>query len=181
MSAGSIWRLAVSETVLFLVLNHSKPPNSSLAVNATCELSFTFRGPGKRWQMSKLKSVILGILPLLAIGDITLVVRSDGTGNFSSVQAALDSCAPGSNPDLGRVTLLLRGHFFEAVEVYSNFTGGVSFVGTGAEPLDALIIDNRPGTVYSWLSATVKVDCNGVCKETLSWASRTRASTPLPL
>ena len=89
---------------------------------------------------------------------ISLTVHSDGSGNFTSVQAALDSCAPGAHPDLGRVTLLLRGLFFESVEVYSNFSAGVTFIGTGEGPLDALIINNRPGTLYSWLSATVKVD-----------------------
>lgn len=112
------------------------------------------------WSVPRLLAAAC-LLALRVAGDTTLVVRSDGTGNFTSIQAALDSCTPGSNPNLGRVTLLLRGLFFEAVEVYSNFTGGVDFVGTGAGPLEALIIDNRPGTVYSWLSATVKVDCNG--------------------
>ena len=92
--------------------------------------------------------------------DVTLAVYSDGTGNFTSVQEALDACAPGSNPNLGHVTLLLRGLFVESVEVYSNFTSGVEFIGTGSSPLDALIINDRPGTVYSWLSATVKVDSN---------------------
>ena len=103
--------------------------------------------------------------------DISLTVFSDGSGNFTSVQQALDWCAPGSNPSLGHVTLVLQGVFFESVEVYSNFTSGVAFVGTGASPLEALIINDRPGTVFSWLSATVKVDSNDFFAQNVAFAN----------
>jgi pectin methylesterase-like acyl-CoA thioesterase len=63
----------------------------------------------------------------LAVGNVTLTVRSDGTGQFTSVQAALDSLQPGSNPTLGHVTLQLEGLFREVVTVYANFTQGVTF------------------------------------------------------
>ena len=66
-------------------------------------------------------------------GDVTLYVRKDGSGNFTSVQAALDHCAPGSNPNLGTVTLHIAGHFFERVNVYSNFSKGVVFIGDGGQ------------------------------------------------
>lgn len=42
-------------------------------------------------------------------GDVNWTVRPDGSGNFTSVQAALDYAAPGSNPDLGTVTLRILG------------------------------------------------------------------------
>jgi hypothetical protein len=42
-------------------------------------------------------------------GDVTWTVRADGSGNFTSVQAALDYAAPGANPDLGTVTLHILG------------------------------------------------------------------------
>ena len=103
--------------------------------------------------------------------NVTLTVHSDGTGNYSSIQTALDSCLPGSNPELGRVTLLIRGIFKETVEVYSNFTGGVDFIGTGSGPLDALVINDRPGVIYSWLSATVKVDSNDFTARNIAFAN----------
>lgn len=117
----------------------------------------------------------LGILalcvPAYRAQDVSLTVHSDGSGNFTSVQAALDYCAPGVHPDLGRVTLLLRGLFFESVEVYSNFSAGVTLIGTGEGPLDALIINNRPGTLYSWLSATVKVDSDDFFARNVAFAN----------
>jgi pectinesterase len=93
-----------------------------------------------------------------ALADVTLIVRSDGTGQFTSVQAALDSCNPGSNSSLGHVTLMLEGYFRERVTVYSNFTDGVAFVGTGAVPTDATIAFNEAGVnVTTWNSSTVTV------------------------
>ena len=85
--------------------------------------------------------------------DVTLSVRSDGTGNFTSVQRALDSLASGHNPSLGHVTLTLLGSFRERVHVYANFTRGVTFVGTGASPLDSLIIFNVSGAVVGTFSS----------------------------
>ena len=91
---------------------------------------------------------------LLVGADVTLTVRSDGSGQFTSVQRALDSLAPGLNASLGHVTLQLLGRFHERVHVYANFTGGVTLVGQGATPLDALIIYNvsgaAVGTFSSW-------------------------------
>jgi len=72
------------------------------------------------------------LLPLVlarVAADVTLRVCSDGSGDFSSVQRALDSLTPGVNASLGRVTLRLSGFFRERVTVYSNFTGGVTFLG----------------------------------------------------
>jgi pectin methylesterase-like acyl-CoA thioesterase len=91
-------------------------------------------------------------------------------GNFSSVQAALDSLAPG-NRSVGPVTLFLSGTFRERVTVYSNFTAGVAFVGDPGRPPPpgappgapgALIIYNvsgasGPGTFGSW---TLRVDAD---------------------
>jgi pectinesterase len=112
----------------------------------------------------------LGPSDSLAV-NVTLTVSSDGSGNFTSIQRALDWCSPGTHPDLGHVTLLLRGVFFESVEVYSNFTSGVSFIGTGNGPLEALIINDRPGTVYSWLSATVKIDSDDFFAHNVAFAN----------
>lgn len=99
-----------------------------------------------------------------AASDVQYTVRSDGSGNFTNVQAALDFCDPGNNPGLGRVTLLIKGHFFERVQVYSNFSGGVLFQGEGATPLDALLEYNvsgpaAGGTFNSW---SVRVDAPNV-------------------
>lgn len=96
-------------------------------------------------------------------GDITLVVRSDGSGQFTSVQAALDFCNSTTDPTLGHVLLDIQGRFYEQVYVESSFSAGVSFVGTGAAPQDALITFDRPGGLYStWYSQTVMVQARNV-------------------
>ena len=82
-----------------------------------------------------------------ADSDVTLRVFADGSGDYSSVQAALDSLAPGAHPELGHVTLLLAGTFRERVVVYSNFSRGVDLVaassaGGGARPL---VVYNESG------------------------------------
>jgi pectinesterase len=95
--------------------------------------------------------------------DITLYVRSDGTGNFSSVQAALDSCnatAANSSSTLGHVTLHLLGTFRERVEVVRGFPNGVTLLGDGAAPTDATVVFNVSGFVSpfgTWGTATVFV------------------------
>lgn len=73
-----------------------------------------------------------------APGDVDLLVASDGGGNFTSVQSALDWLAPGAHPGLGHVRLRLRGVFRERVYIYSNFTRGVrveAAAGAAARPL----------------------------------------------
>lgn len=99
-----------------------------------------------------------------ARADVSYTVRSDGSGQFRSVQAALDFANPGSNQSLGHVTLHIQGLFWERVNVYSNFTGGVSIIGDGPTPLDNLIIYNvsgslppSPGTFGSW---TMRIDAH---------------------
>jgi pectinesterase len=77
---------------------------------------------------------------------VTLRVLSGGGGDFTSVQAALDSLSPGTNRTLGPVTLQLLGLFWERVVISSNFTKGVTLQGVGATPDDALIIFNVSGS-----------------------------------
>lgn len=83
---------------------------------------------------SPLRALALALVPaLLARADTALRVFADGGGDFSFVQAALDSVAPrAGTPSLGRLSLLLRGVFRERVVVEANLTGGVDF-----EPFDA--------------------------------------------
>ena len=57
--------------------------------------------------------------------DTTVRVFSDGGGDFSSLQAALNSTS--GRPSLGRVTLVLRGTFRERVLV-QNFSLGLDIV-----------------------------------------------------
>jgi len=92
-----------------------------------------------------------------ALRDVTLRVRSDGSGDFRSVQAALESLDP-ADPALGHVTLRLLGSFRERVEVAPAFSGGVTLLGDGAAATDALISFNRSGAAYStWHSWTLRV------------------------
>ena len=94
---------------------------------------------------------------------VSLTVRSDGSGQFTSIQTALDSLSPGRNPGLGHVTLLTQGVFRERVHVYSNFTAGVTLIGTGAVPLDSLIIYNMSGTaVGTFASWTMMIEARNV-------------------
>ena len=84
-----------------------------------------------------LRLLTLALLAVTAAAqNVVLSVRADGTGNFTSVQRALDSLTPGSNPSLGHVTLQIEGRFWERVHIYSNFTNGVSIIGVGALPDD---------------------------------------------
>lgn len=96
--------------------------------------------------------------------DVTLTVRSDGGGDFASVQAALDSLDPAVNSlTLGVVTLELLGTFRERVWIYSNFTGGVVIRGVGTTPLDSLIIFNVAGSaVGTFSSATLNIGASNV-------------------
>ena len=89
--------------------------------------------------------VLFFLLVHAASADVTLRVCSDGRGDFSSVQRALDSLAPGTNASLGRVTLRLSGAFRERVTVYSNFSGGVTFLGVAnCAPLDGALAPMAP-------------------------------------
>ena len=110
-----------------------------------------------------------------SVCDVSLSVRSDGTGDFTSVQAALDSLVPGVNSTLGRVTLHLEGEFRERVYVYSNFSSGgntgVTFI--GASPSAAMIIYNiagssGPGTFGSF---TATVDADGFVATGVAFAN----------
>jgi len=94
-------------------------------------------------------------------GDYEGTVRSDGSGNFTSVQAALNWVAGQPQLLTSHVTLRLLGAFRERVHVYSNFTGGIALLGDGAAPVDALIINSRAGTAYGTFdTCTVCVDAN---------------------
>lgn len=99
----------------------------------------------------------------------TISVRSDGSGAFTSVQAAIDSFQANDPRKEGLVVLNLQGYFRERVHVYSNFTGGVFFNGTGQTPSDTTIAFNmsgsRVGTFSSW---TVKVDANDFTARSLT-------------
>jgi len=108
------------------------------------------------WRRRRRASPAAGAAP----PDVNLTVRSDGSGDFSSVQAALDSL---DAPSVGHVTLHLLGLFRERVEVVAGFAGGVTLVGDGAGADDAFIIFNRTGAAYStWHSDTLRVAARDV-------------------
>jgi pectinesterase len=100
-----------------------------------------------------------------AVADVNIMVRSDGSGDFRSVQAALDFLQPAVNTSLGHVVLHIAGTFFERVHVYSNFTGGVTIIGDAPLADDNWIVYNvsgsspNTGTFNSW---SVKVDAANV-------------------
>jgi pectinesterase len=110
-------------------------------------------------------------LALTVRGDVNLRVRADGSGDYTSVQAALDSLAPRAGA-VGRVTLSLLGVFRERVHIYANFTDGVALRGAGAAPTDALVIYNvagaRVGTFASW---TMLVEASNVTLENVAVAN----------
>ena len=88
--------------------------------------------------------LLLQLLLQLASADTTLRIYSDGSGDFVSVQAALDSLTPSA---AGHVTLILQGLFRERVSISANFTSGVDLLGrlssSGQRPL---LIYNTSGT-----------------------------------
>jgi pectinesterase len=94
--------------------------------------------------------------------DVELIVRSDGSGQFTSIQAALDSLNPGNQTGnkLGHVTVNILGYFFERVNCYSNFTGGVTILGAGATPMDSFINYNVSGAIVGTFNSwTFIVSC----------------------
>ena len=129
-------------------------------------------------------SLLALALCLCVRADLTLRVRADGSGDFASVQAALDFSAPGANASLGRLTLLLRGEFRERVYVYSNFSGGVSFLAdpapaaaaVGAAPPAATIIFDVAGSsgAGTFGSFTTTVDCDGFVARGVAFANDAR-------
>lgn len=120
--------------------------------------------------------VFLALFAGLTLGDVNLRVYSDGSGEFTSIQAALDSLSPGLNASLGRTTLHLLGYFRERVYVYSNFSlggnKGVSFIGDGTSPLEALIVYNESGAeVGTFSSFSVTVDADGFTASNIALAN----------
>ena len=114
--------------------------------------------------MARLATVVALAAARCAVADTWVSVKSDGSGDFTSLQAALDALNPAQNTSLGHVYVALQGHFRERVNVYSNFTGGVTIIGYGPTPADNLINFNvsgasGPGTFGSW---TFKSDAPNV-------------------
>jgi len=110
-------------------------------------------------------AAVVALLAACARADTWVSVKADGTGDYRSLQAALDALNPAANAStLGHVYVALQGAFWERVNVYSNFTGGVTIVGYGDTPTDNLIAFNvsgsaGPGTFGSW---TFKSDAPNV-------------------
>ena len=94
--------------------------------------------------------------------DTTFTVRPFG-GDFSSVQAALDSAAR-DPAQTGHLTLDILGTFRERVVVHANLTEGVLVVGSGARPLDAMVIHNTSGNAGggTFNSYTMRLDAPNV-------------------
>lgn len=89
----------------------------------------------------------LDVSPVHAPTDINLTVYADGSGNFTSVQAALDyALALGQT---GHVSLSIRGVFYERVVISPDFPSGVSLLGVGRTPLDNMIISNVSGLIQN--------------------------------
>ena len=97
--------------------------------------------------------------------DITYYVRSDGTGNFTSIQAALNYCNSTTNTLLGHVTLHIQGYFWERVTIVSTFTNGVTIIGDGPNSTDNFIMYNMSASetpFATWDSQTVMVQASNV-------------------
>ena len=75
-------------------------------------------------------------------GDVTIRVFEDGSGDFTSIQAALNSTSPSS----GHVTLQLDGVFRERVVVSQNLTQGVDFIPYSTSSQRPLVIYNTSGS-----------------------------------
>jgi pectinesterase len=84
-------------------------------------------------------------------------VRADGSGDYRALQEALDACLAmqgGGHPALFR----LLGVFRERVNVTNDFKRGVTIIGDGASPLDAVVIFNVSGKdIGTWASHTVMI------------------------
>lgn len=100
----------------------------------------------------------------LALHNVTFTVRSDGSGDFTSVQAALDACNSSVDTNLGHVSLLLLGVFFERVVIPSSFRSGVTLTGQGAHPLESLVIFNSSGLADggTWATHTMLIQASDV-------------------
>jgi pectinesterase len=97
---------------------------------------------------------------------LNFTVRSDGSGDFASVGAALAFCnASGDADALGHVTLHLLGTFYERVEIPPLFPAGVTLIGDGARAEDALVVFDRGGAAgnfTTWFAHTLLVAATDV-------------------
>jgi hypothetical protein len=91
--------------------------------------------------------------------NLYFTVRSDGSGDFTSIQVALDFCNASTSTGLSHVTLNVLGHFFERVVISADFSAGVSIVGNGTSPLDALLEFNQSN------AENVSSTCRGIVRD----------------
>ena len=97
--------------------------------------------------------------------DLNLTIRTDGTGDFSSIQAALNYCNATINRNLGHVTLHIFGIFRERVFILPDFSKGISLIGDGISPFENLIIynmSNYDSSFGTWADQTVMVQAKDV-------------------
>jgi pectin methylesterase-like acyl-CoA thioesterase len=89
----------------------------------------------------------------LALTDTDITVAKDGSGNYTTVQAAVNSVSSGNSV---RITITIKpGTYREQVTIPSN-KPHISFYGGGDSPDDVVIVNNRnAGTYGTQGSATV--------------------------
>lgn len=111
---------------------------------------------------SRLAAHVVLLAAAAAQPTTTFVVRSDGSGQYASLQAAVTAAA--ANPAAtGHAVFDVRGTFFERVHVPATLRDGVTIVGTGAAPLDALLVHNTSGAAVGTFSSwTLMVDALNV-------------------
>jgi pectinesterase len=78
---------------------------------------------------------------ILCKSDVTVRVFEDGTGDYRSIQEALNN----TSPSMGHITLELDGVFRERVVVSQNFTEGVDVISFAGATQRPLIIFNTSG------------------------------------
>jgi pectinesterase len=104
------------------------------------------------------------LLASLTAADISLRVFSDGTGDFTSIAAALRNVSAVNGTSAEPLTLWIRGVFFERAIIPANLTGGVNLTGIGADPFGALMVFNVSGSsgAGTFASYTLQVLANDV-------------------
>jgi pectinesterase len=82
------------------------------------------------------------LLTTLVISDVTYNIFDDGSGDYKTIQEALNNTS--GRPSLGHITFVLKGIFQERV-LLQNFSNGVDFIPSSNSSTRPLIIYNISG------------------------------------
>jgi hypothetical protein len=97
---------------------------------------------GERMNWKSLIVLMIAMIVIASANAITRIVDIDGSGQYTSIQAAVNASSPGD------VVLVYPGRYFENITVQSNSISIISLEETTGDPayIDSTIVDGRSPT-----------------------------------